>query len=72
MKDNEVSNRKELRRGLKPREVLDAVSSYSRLNEDVVLSDRRSSTREDFFYLMKQIGSNHAAIRNREICEMEG
>ena len=73
LKDNEVSgdevsNRKDLRRGFEPKEVLNVVSSYFRLSGDEVLSDRRSSARKAFVYLLKK----YAAIGNREICEMVG
>lgn len=64
----EVSNRKDLRRRLEPQEVLNAVSTYFRLSGDEVLSDRRSSARKAFVYLLKK----YAAIGNREICEMVG
>jgi REP element-mobilizing transposase RayT len=64
----EVSNRKDLRRGLDPQEVLTAVSSYFRLNRDEVLSNRRCPARKAFVYLLKK----YAAIGNRKICEIVG
>jgi chromosomal replication initiation ATPase DnaA len=64
----EISNRKDLRRGLEPQEVLTAVSSYFRVNPDDVLSNRRSIARRAFVYVLKRYG----AIGNREICKMVG
>jgi REP element-mobilizing transposase RayT len=64
----EISNRKDLRRGLEPQEVLTAISSYFRVDRDAVLVDRRSLARRAFVYVLKRYG----AIGNREICEMVG
>jgi putative transposase len=64
----EITNRKDLRRGLDPQEVLQAVSSHFRVSQDDVLADRRSSARNAVVYLLKKYG----AISNREICGMLG
>jgi REP-associated tyrosine transposase len=64
----EISNRKDLRRGINREEVLRAVSSHFRVNPDDVLADRRSCARNAFVYLLKK----YSAVANREICEMVG
>jgi REP element-mobilizing transposase RayT len=64
----EISNRKDLRRGLDHQAVLTAVSAYFRVNRDDVLADRRSLARRAFVYVLKRYG----AIGNREICELVG
>lgn len=64
----EVSSRKDLRRGLAPQEVLAAVSACFRVDRADLLSDRRSPARKAFVYLLK----NYAMIGNREIGEILG
>jgi len=64
----EVSSRKDLRRGFEPQEVLAAVSECFRVDRADLLSDRRGPARKAFVYLLK----NYATIGNREICEIVG
>ena len=68
LEGEEVSNRKDLRRGLDHKEVLTAISSYFKVDPKEVLANRRSPARRAFVYVLKKYG----AIGNREICEIVG